>query len=238
MTASGATDTIPAMLTTEIDTLLGDVLTDRRLLEHPFYRRWVAGTLERRELASYAEQYRHFEAALPGVLEEITRCIDDPTARQLVQANLDDERGVPAPHVDLFDDFGRGVGADGNAEATPATEALVGLYRSLTAMSPLSALAAVAAYEVQSAAIATSKADGLRARYGLDARATRFWDVHAGVDEVHGRWIVDALAAQAADADLGEVRSAAAGRRSRADAWCGLPRRAHEAARPVTATAC
>ena len=55
----------PGMLRTDVDAILVEVLRDRRLLAHPFYRRWEAGTLERAELAAYAAQYRHFEAALP-----------------------------------------------------------------------------------------------------------------------------------------------------------------------------
>jgi pyrroloquinoline quinone (PQQ) biosynthesis protein C len=192
-----------------MDAVIDEAITGRRLLAHPFYRRWVEGTLERAELATYAGQYRHFEAALPVVLEEITRRIDDPTARQLVEANLDDERGAPAPHLHMFDDFGRAVGADLGAGPEAATQDLVNLYRSLATTSPVGALAAVAAYEVQAPGIASSKADGLRARYGLDARATRFWDVHAAVDEMHGRWILDALARCAGDGSSEDARDAA-----------------------------
>ena len=230
MTASGRPGTIPAMLRT-IDAVIDEAIAGRRLLDHRFYRRWVEGTLERAELAAYAEQYRHFEAALPVVLEEITRRIDDPTARQLVQANLDDERGVPAPHLHMFDDFGRALGADLDAEPEGATRDLVQLYTSLALSSPVGALAAVAAYEVQAPGIAASKADGLRARYGLDAPATRFWDVHAGVDEVHGRWILDALASCASEGASGDVHDAAD---AAAGAWWAfLDER--ELARPVHA---
>ena len=205
---------MPGMLREDIETVLVEVLEDRRLLTHPFYRRWEAGMLGRAELAAYAAQYRHFEATLPDVLERVVDRIDDPTARRLVQANLDDERGVPAPHLELFDGFAHAVGAPAEAEATPATAALVGLYRDATHTSPVTALAALAAYEVQASEIATSKADGLRARYGVDEGGTRFWDVHSGADEVHGAWIVEALAALATDPD--EVRRAAT---TAAEAW-------------------
>jgi pyrroloquinoline quinone (PQQ) biosynthesis protein C len=57
----------------------------------------------------------------------------------------------------------------------------------------VAALAAVVAYEVQAPAVAASKAEGLRARYGLDDDGTRFWDVHAGIDEGHGDWMLEAL---------------------------------------------
>ena len=77
-----ATGYHPPMLRTEIDAILVEVLEHRRLLAHPFYRRWEAGTLDRRELAAYAAQYRHFEAALPGVLDAVVHDIDDPAARR------------------------------------------------------------------------------------------------------------------------------------------------------------
>jgi pyrroloquinoline-quinone synthase len=217
-----------AMLRTELDALYDDILESRRLLAHPFYRRWEAGTLEPGELASYAGQYRHFEAALPLVLESIAGDLPDGPARRLVEANLEDERGVPAPHLELFDAFAAAVGAPATA-ATPATAALVELYLSLAGRSPVAALSAVAAYEVQAPSIAASKAAGLLAWYGLDADGARFWDVHAGVDEAHGQWMLDALAALSDDA--GEVTGPAT---AAADAWWAfLDER--EAAAPVSA---
>ena len=229
--ASQRPGTIPRMRRTEIDAILDEVLSDRRLLAHPFYRRWEAGTLRRDELADYAGQYRHFEAALPDVLEHIVARIDDPTARRLVQANLDDERGVPAPHLELFEGFAVAVGAPARADATPATAALVSLYRAVSDESPVTALAALAAYEVQASEIASSKADGLRARYGVTETGTQFWDVHSGVDETHGEWTSDALAAIAVDPD--EVRRAAD---AAAAAWWAFLDDREEAA--VGAVAC
>jgi pyrroloquinoline-quinone synthase len=219
-----------AMLRTELDALLDDILRPRRLLAHPFYRRWEAGELDAHELASYAAQYRHFEAVLPVVLEGIAAALPEGRARQLVQANLDDERAVPAPHLELFDAFARALDAP-VADAAPATAALVELYRSRADTSAVDALAAVAAYEVQAPAIAASKADGLRRLYGLDADGTRFWDVHAGVDEAHGAWMLEALAAVAPGADDVAGPATAA-----ADAWWAfLDERQAAAPVPVTA---
>jgi pyrroloquinoline-quinone synthase len=184
--------TMTFMLRTELDKLLDDILSSRRLLSHPFYRRWEAGTLELFELASYAAQYRHFEAALPDVLEHVATALPEGRARKLVEANLHDERAVPESHLDLFDAFADAVGAP-DAEMTPATRALVELYTSLADLSPVAALSAVAAYEVQAPTVAASKADGLRLRYGIDDDGARFWDVHAGVDELHGAWMLEAL---------------------------------------------
>jgi pyrroloquinoline quinone (PQQ) biosynthesis protein C len=216
------------MLRTDIEIVLEDVLVTRRLLTHPFYRRWEAGTLERSELASYAAQYRHFEASLPVVLEAVVSRLPDGRARELVEANLHDERNVPAPHLTLFDDFARAVGAPATAMA-PATATLIELYRTLADSDAASGLAAVAAYEVQAPAIATSKAEGLRRRYGLDASATRFWDVHAEVDTAHGDWTLEALSL-VADHPTAVTSPATAA----ADAWWSfLDERQAEAPVPV-----
>ena len=90
-------------------------------------------------------------------------------------------------------------------------------YRELAVESPVAAIAGLAAYETQAAAIATSKGDGLRRWYGMDAAGTRFWDLHAVMDVEHGEWAVEALMMLGADA--GEVDEAA---RRAADAWWAL----------------
>ncbi|MBV8462918.1 MAG: hypothetical protein JO368_06470, partial [Acidimicrobiales bacterium] len=72
-----------------------EALGDRLLLRHPFYQRWEAGDLSAAELARYAEQYRHIEAVLPTVLETISSSLDPGRAKDLVEENLADERGMP-----------------------------------------------------------------------------------------------------------------------------------------------
>ena len=191
--------TMRRMLRSELESLFVDVLDGRRLLEHPFYRRWEAGELAPSELAAYAGQYRHFERLLPEILERITARIDDPAAKNLVQANLDDERSVPEPHLALFDEFCAAVGGESDDAPSGATEALTGIYRRFAESHPSEALAAIAAYEVQAAEIATSKATGLRVHYGLEETHTRFWDVHGSIDSTHATWTLDALAAIGSD---------------------------------------
>jgi pyrroloquinoline quinone (PQQ) biosynthesis protein C len=204
--------------------LLDEVLADRRLLSHPFYVRWEAGALTTGELSAYAAQYRHFERLLPQVLEQAWTALTDGQAKQMVRANLDDELGVPAPHVELFEAFAAAVGA-GEEAPTPATAALVEHYRGAPRRGPAALVSALAAYEVQSADIARSKADGLQARYGLSQAQTRFWDVHASMDADHGAWTMETLAAM--DADAASVRAEA---RAAADAWWSFLDERQEAA--------
>jgi len=202
------------MGTHDLSTALKNVLSDRQLLTHPFYRRWEAGELEDGELAAYAAQYRYFEAALPAVLETIAGHLPAGSARDLVEMNLADERSVPRTHLELFDDFADAVGAL-PAGPSPSTEHLLAVYATALAEGPAAALGAVAAYESQASAVAASKADGLRAHYGLPAAGTAFWELHADADEAHAAWTYDALVELAGDDPTAVLHAV----RRTADAW-------------------
>lgn len=218
------------MLGAPLDDLFHEILDSRRLLTHPFYRRWEAGGLAPGELATYAEQYRYFETALPEVLEQISEGVQDDRARALVRANLEDERGHPTCHLALFNAFLDAVGGDPTVAETPATRSLVELYRDTAERDSVAALSALAAYEVQAAEVATSKAAGLREHYGLSPAATTFWDVHGTMDADHASWALDALAAEANDEDV--VRAAAS---AAAKAWWEFLDEREESAALVTA---
>ncbi len=192
----------------------------RELLTHPFYRRWEAGQLVLGELADYAVNYRSFEAALPAVLTAVASDLrhgGNAEATALVEENLADELGRPEPHLALFDRFAATLPPSMATGPGPAAEGLVGTYFDLVAEGPVAALAGLAAYETQAAAIAASKSDGLRRWYGLDGSGREFWDVHAQMDADHGEWVIDALALL--EADPTEVADAA---RRGADAWWSL----------------
>jgi pyrroloquinoline-quinone synthase len=200
---------------------------DRRLLDHPFYRRWERGEVSMAELAAYAGQYRHFEAYLPGFLTELVAALPAGTARQLVAANLADELGDPIPHAELFERFAAAVGA-GPRAASAATSNLLCTYRELLADGPLAAVAGFVAYESQASDIARTKAEGLRRHHGLDDDAVSFWQHHAHVDGQHAAWTWRALE------ELGDrPETTAPAVRRAADAWWSfLDER--EAARPLS----
>ena len=199
-----------SVITTAISSSVGGV----RLLDHPYYRAWQEGELTLEDLRTYAEQYRHFERSLPEVLADAAAQMERGEARRLVEANLDDELTNPRPHVDLFEDFSRSVGAGDDVEPSPATAELVGLYRAATAEGPVALLAVVGAYEVQAADIAATKAAALESHYGIDGTGTSFWSVHSIIEEQHSAWTAEAL--ESIGADGGEVGDWS--RRS-AEAW-------------------
>ena len=197
-----------------IDEVLAEAIVGRRLLTHPFYRRWEAGTLNEGELAAYAEQYRHIERELPVTLAAIVEALPAGRARDLVKANLADELGSPEPHTELFESFAGAAGATPDAPATPSTAALLSVVRTTAANDPVAALAMVAAYEVQAADIAVSKGDGLRRHYGFEEDGTRFWDVHRTQEVEHAGWSMEALTALNADPDVVQAAATVS-----ADSW-------------------
>jgi len=199
-------------MTTTIATLLEGALEGRRLLEHPFYRRWEAGELKDGELKSYAEQYRYFEANLPIFLAELAARLPEGAAQAAVADNLRDEVASPS-HLDLFESFATAFGAT-DAAISPAMAALVDEYRAVLNEGDVSAIAGLLAYEAQGAAIADSKGEGLRRHYGADESATKFWDVHGTLEADHATWTMDGLASMNGDAEVISL-----GARRIADAW-------------------
>ena len=170
-----------------------------RLLDHPFYRKWQEGLLKQEDLSGYARQYRHFERCLPETLSTVAEKLPDGPVRDLVAGNLEDELVRPEPHVQLFEGFAGAVGAFDPAAPTHATTELVGLYRHAAEQGPIAALAVIAAYEVQAAEVASTKAASLEEKYGLAPAGTRFWSVHSEMEESHAAWTTEALELLEAD---------------------------------------
>jgi pyrroloquinoline-quinone synthase len=173
--------------------VLDHAATQRRLLDHPFYRAWQDGELTGNDLADYATQYRHVEQILPATLEATAAQLPVGHARRLVEGNLADELSRPRPHVELLDDFASAVGADTASPPSPATAQLIATYQNAVPAGPVATLAVVGAYEVQAAEVAATKAQSLRSHYRLDSTGTRFWDVHAQLEGSHANWTAEAI---------------------------------------------
>ena len=166
-------------------------IQERHLLTHPFYTKWVAGTLPRAAIQDYARQYYAFESSFPRFLSAIHARTEDASVRQDLLENLWDEEHGDENHAELWLRFAEGVGVERQdvlgVARTEATQALVATYRRSATEAPVVAgVAAIHAYERQVPEVATAKIDGLRRHYGVsDPRTLGFWEVHRSLDEEH-----------------------------------------------------
>ena len=174
-------------LLTEID----ERIHARRLLDHPFYTSWVAGTLPLEAMQEYARQYYAFESSFPRVLSGLHSRSEQPDVRQALLENLWDEEHGEVNHAELWLRFAEGIGAGREqtreAEWNEATLELVSSYRAASMRGPVAAgVAAVYAYEAQVPDVAKAKIDGLKANYAVDDPSTlAFFELHSELDVEH-----------------------------------------------------
>lgn len=162
------------------------------LLQHPFYRRWVAGDVTRDELAYYAGQYAHVVRAIPRWLEEAAA--RDPRHAAKLKLHAAEE----SDHIHMWDAFGAALGVDAStlrsSAANPATAAFIALGDELVEQGQ--GAAAVWSIEAQSPAVSAEKLRGLKAHYGIDATTGgEYFAVHQELDrehEAHLRGVIQA----------------------------------------------
>ena len=170
---------------------IDEMIAERHLLTHPFYTKWVAGTLPREAIHDYARQYYAFESSFPRFLSAIHARTDRAEVRQEILENLWDEEHGPENHAELWLRFAEGMGVRreemADAARNEATRELVETYgRIASEAPPAGGIAAIHAYEAQVPEVARAKIDGLRQHYGVDdGRTLAFWNVHERLDVEH-----------------------------------------------------
>ena len=163
------------------------------VLRHPFYTRWERGELTTGELGLYAGEYRHAVVAL---------------ARQAEQADSD-HAAEEAGHIALWDDFAAELDADLDREPRPETLVCVGSW--LGGNDRLERLAVLYAVESAQPAISQTKLKGLVEHYGFDPEGggAAYFAVHAERDLEHAAESSELLAAEATEADVERLVTAA-----------------------------
>ena len=178
---------------------LDSLIQARSILRHPFYEAWREGCLSRPQLAIYARVYWPHVAAFPGYLEMVIARSDDPVVRSELERNLEDERGRPRPHPEMWLDFAEAVGATRAtivaARPHACAEALVETVTNSARASVAEGVAALYAYEAQQPAVSREKLNGLRRHYGVESESgLEYFTVHAEADIAHSRGERDVLA--------------------------------------------
>jgi pyrroloquinoline-quinone synthase len=172
-------------------TRIDEMIDRRHLLTHPFYTKWVAGTLPKEAMQDYARQYYAFESNFPRFLSGLHSRSESPEVRAALLENLWEEEHGDSNHQELWLRFAEGIGVGRaevrDAEWNEATRRLVGTYDRAAREAPVAAgVAAVYAYERQVPQVAQAKIDGLRAHYDLHGGlALTFFETHSTLDVEH-----------------------------------------------------
>lgn len=196
---------------------------DRRVLEHPFYKAWAAGTLTREDLSFYSTQYWCQVEAFPGYLEALSDRLPEGTARASVEANLADERDDD--HPGLWLRFAEALGASRDAVrssvAEPETASCVSSFQdAVHGRSIPFVMGMLYGYESQTPEVAETKIAGLREHYGVDGPAIEYFELHGELDKHHAAEMAQAIDSLATDESSRE--EAQAGARAGAEAIWGL----------------
>ncbi|MCI0405496.1 MAG: CADD family putative folate metabolism protein [candidate division Zixibacteria bacterium] len=169
---------------------LKNLIQEKSILKHPFYKAWAAGLLSPEDLRNYACQYYHHVRAFPTYVAGIIANCENPRLRSVLLKNLIDEEGSTPTHLDLWVDFGRSLGLTRgemeNSEVYPETRHFVDTFRHLTRnySAPVGA-SALYAYESQIPAVAAEKIEGLKKyEFGTNLDVA-FFSVHQEADVKH-----------------------------------------------------
>lgn len=152
------------------------------LLQHPFYKRWLAGELTHQELENYTGQYAHVVRAIPRWLAG-SAARDNKNATWLALHAMEE-----ADHVALWERFAAALGIDKTSlPAIPpnrATQALIAACDDLVDAGHGAAV--VWSIEAQSPAVSAEKLRGLKAHYGIDENSGgEYFALHESLDREH-----------------------------------------------------
>jgi len=169
---------------------LDDLIRQRSILQHPFYRAWQRGELTSDQLAIYSRVYYPHVAAFPRYLRNAISCTGDSVIKAALEQNLEDELTNPAPHPELWLEFAAATGQEKEAvkcaEPVPKTADSIATFERLTNRDIASGLTALYAYESQQPEVAAEKLRGLRDRYEIHRpQALSYFAVHATADLEH-----------------------------------------------------
>ena len=175
---------------------------DRKLLDHPFYKAWAAGTLTTDDLAFYAGQYWRQVEAFPGYLEKIAGRVPEGATKDAILANLADERDDD--HPGLWLDFAAALGSDratvaGAAPESETTACVEAFTSAVADASPEFALGMLYGYESQTPAVAETKVAGLKEHYGIEGPGLIYFELHGELDVQHSAEMADAIGALESD---------------------------------------
>ena len=170
---------------------IDNMIKEKHLLNHSFYKAWSAGELPKETIREYAAQYFQHVSLFPRYLSSIHSNCEDIKTRQILLDNLIDEEKGEENHPELWMRFAEGMGNSRQKISTtkPMKEVsdLVKTFNRLSKSEKYHiGLAALYCYESMQPEISETKKDGLKKFYGIkDENTLKFFTVHMHADKWH-----------------------------------------------------
>ena len=170
---------------------IDNMIEEKHLLNHSFYKAWSAGELPKETIREYAAQYFQHVSLFPRYLSAIHSNCEDIKIRQLLLENLNEEEQGKENHPELWMRFAEGMGnTRKNVNKTAPikeTEELVKTFKKLSKSEKHHiGLAALYCYESMQPEISETKKNGLQKFYNINDEDTlKFFTVHMHADKWH-----------------------------------------------------
>ena len=169
---------------------LNKKLDQYHLLNHPFYKSWNEGKLNREIIKDYAEQYYQHVKAFPRYISATHSICEDIEKRKILLENLQDEENPNADHPKLWKNFALAMGADPdkieNVKREWFTDDMIENFFYQARKSYAEGLASLYTYERQIPEIAETKIRGLKKFYGVTSKeGLEFFEAHKAADVIH-----------------------------------------------------
>ena len=174
---------------------IDEMIKEKHLLNHSFYKAWSAGKLPKETIREYAAQYFQHVSLFPRYLSSIHSNCDEIKTRQLLLENLNEEEQGNENHPELWMRFAEGMGNNRKNinETIPIkeTKELVETFKKLSKSEKHHiGLAALYCYESMQPEISETKKDGLQKFYNINDEDTlKFFTVHMHADKWHRKVI-------------------------------------------------
>ena len=174
---------------------IDEMIKEKHLLNHSFYKAWSAGELPKETIREYAAQYFQHVSLFPRYLSSIHSNCDEIKTRQLLLENLNEEEQGNENHPELWTRFAEGMGNNRKNinETIPIkeTKELVETFKKLSKSEKHHiGLAALYCYESMQPEISETKKDGLQKFYNINDEDTlKFFTVHMHADKWHRKVI-------------------------------------------------
>ncbi|HEY5736514.1 MAG TPA: iron-containing redox enzyme family protein [Nitrosopumilus sp.] len=163
---------------------IDEMIEERSLLKHPFYKMWSDGKLTQESLAGYSKEYFQLVKSVPSFMTPIIEKSPESVVKELVK-NQQEESDHIEPWVAFAGELGISedelISYSGTAKTQKAVSDLNQLMNTFDG-----GACAMYAFEKEIPKISQTKLDGLAEFYGMTSHeATEYFKLHTEADIRH-----------------------------------------------------